>query len=80
MKLPIKQKYLDEIKAGKKSVEFRDAHITFVSEETNEELITDVIAVNISSQLSAPREAIRDGCISDEWVIAFVIKPRGAIC
>jgi peptide subunit release factor 1 (eRF1) len=33
MKLSIKKKYFDEIKAGKKKIDFRDAHITFVCEE-----------------------------------------------
>ncbi len=45
MKLPIKQKYLDEIKSGKKQFEYRDSHITYVSEETGEELLVEVIDV-----------------------------------
>ena len=42
MKLPIKKKYFDEIKIGIKKVEYRDAHITFVCEETGEELRKDI--------------------------------------
>ena len=42
MKLPIKKKYFDEIKSGHKMFEFRDAHITFVCEETGEKLRKDV--------------------------------------
>jgi len=30
MKLPIKKEYFDQIKSGKKYIEFRSAHITFV--------------------------------------------------
>lgn len=42
MKLSIKKKYFDEIKAGKKKIDFRDAHITFICEETGEKLIKNV--------------------------------------
>lgn len=42
MKLPIKKKYFDMIKKGTKIIEFRDAHITFVCEETGEELRKNV--------------------------------------
>jgi len=34
MKLPIRKVYFDQNQAGKKKVEFRDAHITFVCIET----------------------------------------------
>lgn len=47
MKLPIKKKYFDLIKSGKKKVEFRDAHITFVCEETGEVLRRDVKKVHL---------------------------------
>jgi len=42
MKLPIKKVYFDQIREGKKTVEYRDAHITFVCEETGETLRRDV--------------------------------------
>ena len=38
MKLLIKKEYFDRIKSGEKIEEFRDAHITFVCEETGETL------------------------------------------
>lgn len=38
MKLKIKEKWFNEIKAGKKKLDYRDDHITFVCEETGEEL------------------------------------------
>jgi len=47
MKLLIKKKYFDQIRQGKKKIEFRDAHITFVAEETGETLKKDVIGVSI---------------------------------
>ena len=39
MKLSIKKEYFDQIKAGVKRLEYRDAHITFVCEETGDDLI-----------------------------------------
>jgi len=47
MKLLIKKKYFDVIKSGEKNLEWRDAHITFICEETKEELRKDVIGVGI---------------------------------
>jgi hypothetical protein len=47
MKLPIKKKYFDLIKEGKKTFELRDAHITFICEETGETLRKDIESVNI---------------------------------
>ena len=47
MKLPIKKKYFDQIKARKKMVEIRDAHITFVCEKTGEELRKEVTQAEV---------------------------------
>ena len=47
MKLPIKKEFFDQIKAGTKKAEFREAHITFVCEETGEELRKEVHFVEI---------------------------------
>ncbi len=47
MKLPIKKKYFDLIKKGKKDIEFRDAHITFVCETTKRKLTKKVAWVEI---------------------------------
>lgn len=49
MKLPIKKKYFDEIKIGIKIVEYRDAHITFVCEETGEEIRKNILDCHIST-------------------------------
>lgn len=51
MKLPIKKKYFDLIKQGKKQVEFRAAHITFVCEETGEELRKEVTGCDVSNRI-----------------------------
>jgi hypothetical protein len=47
MKLPIKKKWFDMIKNGEKELEWRDAHITFVCEETGETLRKNVKEVSI---------------------------------
>ena len=52
MKLPIKKKYFDMIKAGDKNVEFRDSHITFICEETGETLRKEVNRVFLTRKIS----------------------------
>lgn len=47
MKLPIKKKFFDQIKSGNKELEFRDAHITFVCEETGEQLRKEVVSCDV---------------------------------
>ena len=47
MKLPIKKKYFDKILNGTKHIEIRDAHITFVCEETGETLKKNIEKVKI---------------------------------
>jgi ASC-1-like (ASCH) protein len=51
MKLPIKRKYFNKIKSGKKIVEYRDAHITFVCEETGETLRKEIVGVRLIRNL-----------------------------
>lgn len=76
MKLPIKKKYFDEIKAGKKQVEYRDAHITFVCEETGEQLRKKVTWVNLTWKHGAsfPKELRDSPLFEDDDIIAFHLK------
>jgi ASC-1-like (ASCH) protein len=67
MKLSIKKKYFDEIKAGKKKIDFRDAHITFVCEETGEKLIKNVKSCAV---ILRPNDFYPD-VLSDNKIIAF---------
>ena len=71
MKLPIKKKWFDKIKNGEKLIEYRDAHITFVCEETGETLHREVYEVSISPTSEIDKEIKESGCISDDWVIVF---------
>jgi len=63
MKLPIKQKYFKAIKMGVKNFEFRDAHITFVCEETGETLIKDVVGVKIVNKQDMFSKLFEDGTL-----------------
>ena len=71
MKLPIRHEYFDDIKKGKKKFEYRDAHITFVDEETGEQLRKDVKDVSLILQSFAPEEFQGKGLLEDERVIQF---------
>lgn len=70
MKLKIKKKYFDEIKEGKKKKEFRDAHITFICEETGETLKKEVIGV----QITQVNKKDYPDCFEDNNQIGFFLK------
>lgn len=55
MKLPIKDKYFKLIKEGKKKLEFRDAHITFINETTKEQLQLNIKDVKIFDRVEVFR-------------------------
>ncbi len=74
MKLPIKKKYFDRIKSGKKTVDFRDAHITFVCEETGEKLTKEVIGVEMMPYESLPKELKTSLMFGDSTVMVFKLK------
>lgn len=47
MKLKIKKQYFDRIKEGSKTIDFRDAHITFICEEDGETLVKRVVHCDV---------------------------------
>jgi ASC-1-like (ASCH) protein len=67
MKLAIKKKYFEEIKAGRKHMEFRDAHITFICEKTGEKLVKKIVAAAV---IKRPPELYPD-VLSDDKIVAF---------
>ena len=69
MKLPIKQEYFNLIKQGKKRIDFRDAHITFICDETGETLYKEVDKVRL---LINP--GIYPDVLEDKNMIAFELK------
>ena len=68
MKLPIKKVYFDQIKEGKKVVEYRDAHITFVCIETGE---THKEEIAQSVVVSRPK-GFHDDVMEDDWMLVMV--------
>ncbi len=70
MKLPIKKKYFDEIKNGIKRVEYRDAHITFVCEETGEEIRKGVNGCHVASGIRHRHPDV----LTDEETIVFELS------
>jgi hypothetical protein len=71
MKLHIRKIFFEQIKAGDKTVEFRDAHISFVCEETGRILRKDVESVMIVKRSSLSKNLKNSGCFDDKRVIAF---------
>lgn len=67
MKLPIKKKYFDLIKKGEKIQDLRDAHITFICEETGEQLRKNIDAVGIFER----SKSLYPDVLSDDYYIKF---------
>ena len=68
MKLPIKKKYFKKLKNGSKKFELRDAHITFVCEETGEELRVEVVDACVDFKANFPGH---DDVLEDDRIIVF---------
>jgi len=73
MKLPIKDKYFQLIKNGIKNIEIRDAHITFINEETKEEMTKKIIYVLMEERKYLPTELSNSEMFVDEVQIYFGI-------
>lgn len=70
MKLPIKKKYFDLIKSGLKTYDVRDSHITFICEETGEQIRKEVVAVTLCNR----PEGFFPDVLEDKTVILFSLK------
>lgn len=83
MKLAIRDKWLDEILAGRKRFELRDAHLTLVGEKSKRTVTVDVsssriIRKDISKRFLNPIEDEEfDSMFDDEYQILFTIEKRG---
>jgi len=77
MKLKAKPKYYNQIKTGEKLIDYRDAHITFINEETGLKCIRDVIGVRLIKRKDLPEE-LRNNIVlfTDETFIAFELSPE----
>lgn len=74
MKLPIKKKYFDLIKEGKKQWEYRDAHITFVCEETGETLVKKVDGIYLITKDDLPEDLKNSSMFEDNFIIEFRLR------
>lgn len=74
MKLPIKKEYFDQIKAGEKKVEYRDAHITFVCEETGETLKKKISYATTIPYLWLDDDLKESGLFEDEDILMLGLE------
>lgn len=74
MKLKTKQKYFNKIKSGEKLVDYRDAHITFINEETGGKYIRKVVGVKLIPFKSLPEELQKTTLFGDDTIIAFELE------
>ena len=72
MKLQINHEYFEQIKTGNKLIEYRDAHITFIDEETKEQIQIHVqdCFVTKSKGLNPNIKQL----FTDDKVIGFILK------
>ena len=69
MKLPIKKKWFDLIKSGKKDIEYREAHITFICEETGESITRQVKSMFMTEKRLLPKSV--KPIMKEKYIIAF---------
>ena len=74
MKLPIKKKYFDEIKLKKKRYEYRDAHITFVCEETGETLRQEIEQSSVINRTQVPLTYRNAEGLTEDKIVKFWLK------
>jgi hypothetical protein len=80
MKLPLDIKYFKKMKENQKNKEFRDAHITFICNQTGENLRADVIGVELQSradtkaQLSPIDDSEFNRMFTDKRQIVFRLR------
>jgi len=70
LKLKIKEMYFKAIRNGSKTLDYRDAHITFVCEETGEELRKEVSHAEV---VDRPPE-LYPGLLEDDKIIKFTLR------
>lgn len=75
MRLPIRHKYFQDIKNGKKLVEIRDAHLTLIDITTEEILRVDVSSVSMIQKKNLSIEQQASGMFSDDKQMVFTLKP-----
>ena len=74
MKLPIEDEYFKLIKYGRKKVEYRDSHITFINKKTKETLRKNVIAVKMIHKSEIPMSILKNIFFEDFNIIEFKLE------
>jgi hypothetical protein len=75
MKLKTKAKYFNQIRSGRKLVDYRSAHVTFVNEETGGKCIRKVKRTYMLCFDELPRDLQKSMLFDeDEPVIAFELE------
>ena len=76
MKLPIKHKFFEQIKSGEKQIEYRDAHITFVNQETKEQITKEIWKVSRKRTANISGIDAKDmkECFDDRYAIVFHLR------
>ena len=76
MKLPIKDKFFQQIKEGKKFFEVRDGHITFVNEKTGETITKNILTAGVGIRKKVlelaklTEEDVKD-CVTEDNLLYF---------
>ena len=83
MKLPIQKKYFDALNNEEEEYEFRDAHISYICEETGKKITMDVEDVELISKdliNSFRKNKLSDKelkeLFSDDIVIKFKVRKK----
>ena len=74
MKLPIKKIFFDQIKDGSKDWEYRDAHITFVCEETGEHIRKNIVSASFIDKGNVNLTSNEEKCFDDDRLIRFALE------
>jgi hypothetical protein len=74
MKLKTKPKYFRKIKSGEKLVDYRDAHITFINEESGQKYLRKVVGVKLISFKKLPLDLQRSTLFGDDMILAFELE------
>lgn len=73
MKLPIRKQYFNDIKNDKKEIEYRDAHITFVCEETGNKITKRILQVDIIKRKMLPYHLYTSDMFDNDKVLRFIL-------
>ena len=74
MKLPIKHEFFEKIKNGEKLTEYRDAHITFVDEQTQEILRKEIIFAGVLDRDLIKLSEEEKKILTEKRLVAFQLK------